>query len=116
MRGSGHRAGDRFHGSTTVPGMAAALMLAASRLLASTERPEFGGGALAGVERAFRAERETHRMPQNARGRVEAGLGPGGRMSCFRLGDAGNLVIALRGGAPDLDASNDRLIKRAALL
>jgi hypothetical protein len=42
--------------------MAAALMLATSRLLASTGRPdgpEFGRGALAGVERAFRALRGT---------------------------------------------------------
>ena len=36
-------------------GMAAALMLATSGLVASTGRPEFGRGALAGVERAFRA-------------------------------------------------------------
>ena len=45
-------------GSAAVRGMAAALMLATSRLLASTGRPdgpEFGRGALAGVERAFRA-------------------------------------------------------------
>ena len=44
------------------------------------------------------------------------GLGASGRMSCFRLGDAGNLVIALRGGARYLEASNNRLINRAALL
>jgi hypothetical protein len=43
--------------SATAGGMAAALMLATLRLLASTERPEFCRGALAGVERAFRAER-----------------------------------------------------------
>jgi len=43
-------------GSATAGGMAAALMLATSRLLASTGRPEFVRGALAGVERVFRAE------------------------------------------------------------
>jgi hypothetical protein len=43
-------------GSATVHGMAAALMLAASRPLANTGRHEFGRGALACVERAFRAQ------------------------------------------------------------
>jgi hypothetical protein len=45
-------------GSATAGGMAAALMLATSRLLASTGRLEVGRGALAGVERAFRAKEE----------------------------------------------------------
>jgi hypothetical protein len=40
-------------------GVAAALMLATSGLLASTGRAELGRGALAGVERAFRAQRGT---------------------------------------------------------
>jgi hypothetical protein len=43
-------------GSATAGAIAAPLMLATSRLLASTGRPEFGRGALAGVERAFRAQ------------------------------------------------------------
>ena len=42
-------------GSATAGGVAAALMLATSRLLASTGRPQFGRGSPAGVERASRA-------------------------------------------------------------
>jgi hypothetical protein len=61
-------------GSATAGGVAAALMLATSRLLASTGRPKFGRGALAGVERAFRALQGTHRWMRDARRSTNAGL------------------------------------------
>ena len=62
----------------TAGGMAAPLMLATSRLLASTGRREFGRRALAGVERAFRALGDFRRRLRDAGGSRRAGLGRGG--------------------------------------
>jgi hypothetical protein len=61
-------------GSATAGGVAAALMLATSGLLASTGRAALDRGALAGVEHAFRAERDVRRPWRDARRRVKAGL------------------------------------------
>ena len=63
-------------GSATAGGMAAALMLATSRLLARTGRPEFGRGALAGVERGFRAKRVHELRGRDARTGMDGSESP----------------------------------------
>jgi hypothetical protein len=76
-------------GSATAGGMAAAPMLAASRHLASTARPKFAHGALAGVERAFCALPDAGPSRAKLRGSRKGGLADGadtraGTRYCFQ--------------------------------
>ena len=66
------RVGERWRDAG---GAAAALVLAASKRLASTGRRELGGGALAGVVLAVCAERDLATSHQNGRHPGRAGLG-----------------------------------------
>jgi hypothetical protein len=86
-------------GSATAGGMAAALMLATSRLLASAGRPEVGRGALAGVERAFRANRVSWRAAVELRRNTNAGLGSRGGRPCVCANRQGRSVQRDRCGS-----------------
>lgn len=72
--------------------MAAALMLATSRLLASTGRHEFGRGALAGVERAFRAEQVARSVGRGSRRGAKGGVRVLSGYGASRLGNLRRLV------------------------